>query len=326
MSEFHVEVVRLGAIEKHPNADSLSITQVHGGYPVILRTGQFGEGDLATYVPIDALVPTDREPFTFLRNGTRARERIKAKRLRGVFSMGLLVAAPEGAQEGDDVREALGVEKWEPAVEIVGTSALAESPPSGPQIPVYDLEGLRKFRWMLTPGEEVVVTEKIHGANARFFHDGERLWAGSRTQWKREDSDGLWWPVARSLETALCTIGPNFVVFGEVYGQVQDLKYGVKEGAKFAAFDILNRITGTWLNWRAFRDACEVFGIPMVPVLYEGEWHDGIADMAEGPSTLAPHVREGIVVKPTIERRDPRHGRVCLKLAGQGYLLRKEAA
>lgn len=29
MSEFHVEVVRVGKVEKHPNADSLSITKVY---------------------------------------------------------------------------------------------------------------------------------------------------------------------------------------------------------------------------------------------------------------------------------------------------------
>lgn len=38
MSEFHVEVVRVGPVTKHPNADTLSITNIHGGYPVIMRT------------------------------------------------------------------------------------------------------------------------------------------------------------------------------------------------------------------------------------------------------------------------------------------------
>lgn len=34
MTEFHVEVVRIGSIEKHPGADTLSVTNIHGGYPV----------------------------------------------------------------------------------------------------------------------------------------------------------------------------------------------------------------------------------------------------------------------------------------------------
>lgn len=39
----------------------------------------------------------------------------------------------------------------------------------------------------------------------------------------------------------------------------------------------------------------------------------------------ADHVREGFVVKPIRERQDPRLGRVFLKMAGEGYLLRKGA-
>jgi hypothetical protein len=49
MSEFRVQVVQLGPIEKHPNADTLSCTEVDG-YPVIFRTGDYAEGDLAVYL------------------------------------------------------------------------------------------------------------------------------------------------------------------------------------------------------------------------------------------------------------------------------------
>jgi hypothetical protein len=45
MSEFIVTVVRVGPIEKHPNADMLSITKVFD-YPVVIRTGEFRAGDL----------------------------------------------------------------------------------------------------------------------------------------------------------------------------------------------------------------------------------------------------------------------------------------
>ena len=73
MSEFHIEVVRLGPISKHPDADSLSITSVYGdpitgegGYPCIMKTGTFNEGDLVTYVPVDSMAPLDNPHFEFL--------------------------------------------------------------------------------------------------------------------------------------------------------------------------------------------------------------------------------------------------------------------
>ncbi len=37
------------------------------------------------------------------------------------------------------------------------------------------------------------------------------------------------------------------------------------------------------------------------------------------------HVREGVVVKPLVERWDQEVGRVFLKQPGEGYLLRKGA-
>ena len=56
MSREHtIEVVRLGPVRPHGNADSLDITDVHGGYPCVVKRGSFSEGDLAAYVPIDSI-------------------------------------------------------------------------------------------------------------------------------------------------------------------------------------------------------------------------------------------------------------------------------
>jgi len=321
MSEFHVEVVRIGPVVKHPNADTLSITKIHGGYPVIVRTGDYREGDCAVYVPVDAVVPTSAPPFAFLATAGRTAERIKAKRLRGVFSTGLLVPAPNGSVLGSDMAEALGVTKYEPPDNLT-MGADAEPGPPGPQIPVYDIEGLRKYGHLLAEGEPVVITEKLHGANARVFHDGTRLWVGSRVQWKRKEGDGLWWPAVEQYAEALAR-HPNMVVYGEVFGQVQDLKYGVTRGARFAAFDVWKREDGTWLDSSdalRFQADC---GMTPVPPLYVGQWSAGLASHAEGRSTLADHVREGFVVKPEKERRSDEIGRVILKLHGEGYLTRK---
>ena len=61
-----------------------------------------------------------------------------------------------------------------------------------------------------------------------------------------------------------------------------------------------------------------------MPTLYVGPWlgFDAHKDLAEGKSTIAGHVREGFVVKPTKERYADRFGRVILKLVGEGYNLR----
>jgi hypothetical protein len=64
----------------------------------------------------------------------------------------------------------------------------------------------------------------------------------------------------------------------------------------------------------------------MVPVLYRGPWSAALASHAEGKSIVATasHIREGFVVRPTMERWDERVQRVILKLIGEEYLLRKD--
>lgn len=318
MTEFRIEVVRLGPVEKHPNADSLSITQIHGGYPCIFKTGDFIEGDLAVYVPIDAVVPENSERFAFL-NGRR---RIKAVRLRGIFSMGLLTPIEPGWIEGQDVREALGIEKYEPTMEL-DTGGDNEVDLVG--WPTYtDIEDYRRHKGVLQLDEDVVLTEKIHGANARYLHDGLRLWCGSRTNTKRDKPKSIWWAAARQLNLVerLAAV-PNIVVFGEVFGQVQDLKYGEK-GVAFCAFDAMDLKSRTYLDYGDFIGLMAELDLPTVPELYRGPWTLELLALAEGKTTLsAEHIREGFVVRPTKERY-AHMGRVILKVIGEGYLLRKE--
>lgn len=321
-SEAAVSVIRINEIEKHQNADSLGVVMVHGGYPVCVRLGDWAPGDLAAYVPVDSVVDKSRPEFSFLE-----KPRIRAKRLRGVFSMGLLVPAPAGAQEGDDVTEAMGVTHWDPEAERgsgVKNAGEDEPGPVGWLFPTYtDIEPLRRHRNVLTPGEEVVVTEKIHGANARFAHDGERLWVGSRSRIKRHDDANTWWQIAEALD--LCTRLQAFcrlVFFGEVFGKVQDLHYGVN-GVDLRIFDVFDGEAGRYLDHDAAREAAAQCGLLWVPTLYRGPWApERVSEWAEGPSTIADHVREGFVVKPTRERV-AHMGRVILKMHGEGYLTRK---
>ncbi len=192
MSEFHVAVVRVGPAEKHPGADRLEMTRVND-YPVLFLSGQFREGDLAVYVPVDAVVPLDDPRWTFLDGHCR----IKARRLRGVFSCGLLTELPARPpnpslecpsdrpwQVGDNAAEALGIVRYEPP-DPASTGGENEKNPGF--LPVYpDIDGLRRYPQLLEVGEPVVLLEKIHGCNARYCFKEGRLWCGSHHQIKRQ--------------------------------------------------------------------------------------------------------------------------------------------
>lgn len=325
MSEFHVEVVEVKKVQKHPNADSLSVARVNGDYPVIFKTGTYEEGGKAVYVPVDSLVPVDNDLFSFISSDTSKKHRIKAKKLRGIFSMGLLVPADPSWPVGQNVQEELQIDKYEPPVR--GVNMNGGEIDDGPSfMPTYtDMESLRRHDWIIKEDEPVVITEKIHGANARFvFCDGE-LHVGSNKLFRKRNDTNPWWRAAYQydLEEKLKKY-PGYGLYGELFGAVQDLRYGAKnDELRLSFFDVMDK-DGRYLDYADFVEFYSEIGLPTVPVLYRGPWKAELKSLAEGKSCLADHVREGIVVKPMRERWDDRGGRAIAKLVGESYLLRKE--
>ena len=325
MSEFHVEVVQIDDIRTHPNADQLSIAVVKG-YPVVIRKDSFKIGDKAVHVPIDAQVPLNHPLFSFLLNKDKPKEfeRVKAKKLRGTFSMGLLVPANLEWEVGRNVQEELGVTKYEPPLPMVMGG---ENEPDPGFLPQYtDIEGLRKFENLLAVGEEVALTEKTHGTNCRFIFNDGRLWVGSHHCIKRKSDTQMLWKLAEryNLEAKLSEM-PGIAIYGEAYGSVQDLKYGCAPGeVKLLLFDALDIQTRTYKDYDEFKAIALKLGIPTAPELYRGSWSPDLRSHGEGLTTLgAKHVREGFVVRPVKERFSMElGGRLVLKYPGEGYFLR----
>ncbi len=318
-STHRVEVIRIGEIEKHPNADSLGIVRIYG-YTCCVRLGDFQPGDLAAYIIPDSVVP-ETPVFAFLKE----QRRIKVKRLRGVYSQGLLIKPPEGAREGDDVAAVLGVTRYEPPF-ATRTGGAAERGPDF-SCPKYDVESWHRYKALLVAGEEVAVTEKIHGASARYTWANDRLYCGSRVQWLLEASDNLWWAAAAANPWIEAFVGshPGRVLYGEVFGRVQDLRYGAPPGGKprFLAFDIFNPQAGGWEPWASLEQA-----LPpehRVPVIHVGPYSETeVVELSRGKSLVpgADHIREGAVVQPLRERFDAEIGRVKLKVVSDEYLER----
>jgi RNA ligase (TIGR02306 family) len=339
-SEHNCAVVQLGQMLPHPNADTLDITMVHGGYPCIVKKGSLIEGDLAIYIPVDNLLPL-AGPFTFLERLKQGkdyigdgviRHRLKSIRLRGTFSMGLLLPLSEidsSLKVGEDVTDLLEIIKYEPPE----PTGMGEDEKDPGFLPCYDIEGLRRWQHLLVNGEQVVITEKIHGENARFAWQDGRLWCASRTRFKKFDSHTSWTNVARRLElsdrfanAANGDLNYPYAIYGEVYGGgAQALSYGVQRGQRdLAIFDILEIKTRRWLNYDQVCEVANNLGLNTVPLLFGGKW-EGIEthkSLAEGSTTIGgvTHLREGFVVKPIKERISQEIGRVILKLHGEGWL------
>jgi RNA ligase (TIGR02306 family) len=326
MPEFKCEVVKVGPLLKHPNADTLSMTNVWS-YPVLIKNGEIAEGDLAVYIPIDAVCPTDNPKFSFLGNHPR----IKAKKLRGVFSMGMLMKADPDMKEGDDAAPVWGIKKYEEQDVAVSHNGNLKTGGDCESVPFfyenYDVDHGRKYgKVTFKEGEEVVITEKIHGCNSRFVYYEGRLYAGSHNTWKKPDEANMWWKVAKQydLERKLARF-PKLIFYGETFGWVQDLRYDHKQGeVSFNVFDIFDLETGKWLDWQNVVNFCNMLDLPMVPVLYQGPWADWLPNSyMNGNSMRGNNMREGIVVAPVVERFDMYCGRPKLKYVSEAYLLRQ---
>jgi RNA ligase (TIGR02306 family) len=329
ITEWNPQVVKILKAIPHPSADALDVVTVLNDYPVVVEKGEYKVDDLAGYLPIDTIVP-DIQEFHFLcPTSTLKYEEdgvvknkpggsmfpvgsvpekyrvIKAKRLRGIYSQGMLVPPPPGAKEADSLVEILGLKKLEEKEEenLGCGGGEYEDPPAGLYVPHYDVVGIRRFLECLREGEEVVLTEKLHGSNAAFAHDGARLWVKSRNYFKKRNAADLWWSVARrnDLERKLAAV-PNLVVFGEIYGLNPGFRYdmellGGKNTPRVRFFDVWDPAAGHFRDFDARAALLDRLGLDPVPVLYRGPWlgRDAMYAYAEGKTTLGggKHVREG---------------------------------
>lgn len=368
MATFEAKVVRL-TIEDHPNADVLELARV-GDYLSIVPIGKFKTGDLGVYIPEQAVLP--EWLITELGLGGKlagnAKNRVKAIKLRKILSQGLIypvwvdgfagnnyvsgeeVCDRQFVNEGDDVTEFLGITKYEPPIP---THMSGEVSNLFGYTVGYDVENIKRFPDVFNAGEEVAITEKLHGTWCCFgFHpevgvvvtskglSGKGLAfkfneANERNLYVKayentRDSEGLSvmdrWLLANYFDTD--KVEPIYIL-GEIFGQgVQDLTYGLTK-PQFRGFDVYIGTPGSgrYLN---FEDKFELFtylGIDMVPVLYVGPFCQAVVDdFTNGKETISgseANIREGIVIIPTLERREDELGRVMLKSVSDAYLLRK---
>jgi hypothetical protein len=251
MSTHAVSIVEIPEILPHENADRLGIVTV-GGWSCVVAKDQFKAGDRAVYVEPDYVVPLSRPEFSFLAKGKegKSEHRMKAVRLRGRLSFGLLIPVPEDCAElpaGACVMERLGIRSlW--------TRAMLES------------------------------------------DQAPRL-------------------------ADLCKACPDVVFYGEVFGPVQELRYGLKE-PEFAIFAACDR--GEWWWSEKLFSALAKFDVREAPALFRGAYDRAmIAALAERDTCIgsAPkgHMMEGVVIVAEPPRRDPNIGRVALKLISNRY-------
>ena len=365
MSTFSVQIKRIRAIEPHPNADAIELAVVDG-YRSVVRKGALSAGDLVAYIPEQAVLPEGvlRE-LGMWDDGKNCGKlsgkegnRVKAIKLRGELSQGLIYAMSDVA-EGDDVTERLGITKYEPPIPVHLAGEVFNI--GAENTIAFDVENWKSWPDVIQEGEDVIITEKLHGTftgvmvlpvgethpeafgkhkNILIFSKGLGA-KGLVFKNNERNKDNIYVRATRGLVANIDTLiescyadGLSFrsqraaFFLGETYGKgVQDLHYGEALGFRmFAAGEGNRRDSIKYDDWHTLSEiVCPDVGVETVPVLYKGPFSVELArELAKGKTTLgADHIREGIVITPAIERQHPKLGRVCLKMVSDQYLTRK---
>ena len=349
MSIFAATIERIAAIWEHPNADRLELARLASmTYQFVIGKGDYHVGDLVVYFPVDSLLPSAiSEPLGL--SGKLAgseKNRVKTIKLRGVISQGVVaplrVVLPGWNEssvylEGQDVTELLGVTKYEPPLLIGSEGALGRMPPL---VSVYDIEGAERFateaeRYLM--GGPVLISEKLEGSHfsASLYTAGAVVVCRRRYSISPEHG---WYKVAeqsgllaklpemkKAAEANLGHLAEVITVRGEIVGPGIQGNYYKLPTLTLYVFEI--EVDGQPVNAELYMQLIHDFDLLHAPILDAGHplraWlgERALADASNGKSLLNPAaLREGVVIRPMVEQRDERLGRVILKQRSPDYL------
>jgi RNA ligase (TIGR02306 family) len=346
-------VTEVKAIE---GADNIELCVV-GGWNSIVKKGEYTVGDYVVVATTDAVIPQNISDAIGVTNYLRKGQRVRTVKLRGIYSECLIIPfdiLPQMKQQyasdigyfwnaGEDLMEILGIFKYEPPTRQIQLS-------SGKKIRYransnfhvyYKFPNLKNVVGLFTEEDEVQITRKLHGTNARYgivkktklslwgkvkrFFGNE--WVeyeyvyGSHNVEKGSDSQGfystdVWKTIAEQydIKSKLWEmahkfgkdgIGKGITIYGEIYGAgiQKNYDYGLTE-MEFNLFDVTvdNEYQPTSITeWIA-----KYLELPHVPVLYVGPWSQEIQDKFVFNNfiegTKVPH--EGIVIKHVNGKRN----------------------
>ena len=336
----------IGEVKPIVGADNIEQVLV-GGWNAITKKGEYQVDDLVVVATTDAVIPQSLSDLMEVTNYLRKGQRVRTVKLRGVYSECLIIPMSyvakskmgrEGYVDGQDMMSILGVTKYEPPIKTVQLSVGGRKIKyhQNPNFKVYyKFPNQNNVPDMFSEEDEVVITRKLHGTNARYgivrkkklslwdrvkmFFGNE--WAGfdyvlgSHNVEKGSDSQGfydtnvweevaikynirqkLWDHVKDTYEPFDLTEG--VVIYGEIYGAgiQKNYEYGLTD-VKFAGFDV--EVDGVYQPYANEFIHFSCLDLPRVQLLYTGLWdkekQDKFVFNNNIEGTKVPH--EGIVVK-----------------------------
>ena len=313
---------RIDNIEPIEGADKIVCATVGGWKLVTAIDNGFKIGDLVVYCEIDSWIPTKVAPFltkpghfpkTY--NGVEG-EKLRTIKLRGQISQGLIMPIEKcievcgcwsSLEEGTDVTEWLGIQKWEAPLSAQLAGQARGNFPS--QIAKTDQERIQNLTREFNNGklqvETYEVQEKCEGSSCTVYLLDD-FGVCSRNLDLKETEGNSFWDIARAIgaEEKLRAFGQPIAIQGELIGPgIQDNIYKLTKH-EFRLFDVqLPNEGGRYMDPEERRAFAAEMGFMEAPLI-DAEWSFGdmtiedVIKMADGKSLINPNVnREGLVFK-----------------------------
>jgi len=319
-------ITKVNEIKAIEGADAIELAVV-GGWNAITKKGEYKVGDEAIIATTDAVIPETLSDEIGVTNYLRKGNRVRTVKLRGVYSECLIIPhkylhgrttmGDFDLKEGSDCMDIFGITKYEPPVKQIQLA-------SGRKIKYrdnqnfhiyYKFPNLKNVSGMFTEEDEVQITRKIHGTNARYgivkksklsFWDRVKQFIGLSNEWigyefvygshnceKGSDSQGfystdVWRNIyekykiktklwERAMSIGIDSVGSGLVLYGEIYGAgiQKNYEYGLDD-IKFAGFDIT--VDGKYLSTETTEIVMDLLDLPHVEILYDGSWSQEVQD------------------------------------------------
>lgn len=281
-------IAKINEIKKIEGADNIELAIV-GGWNCIIKKDEYNVGDLVGCATTDAVIPQDLSDEMNVTNYLRKGQRVRTVKLRGVYSECLIIPlqylvkrakSVKNAKEGDDLMDSLGIFKYEPPVKNIQLASGKKVRYSeNPNFHVYyKFPNIKNVAGIFTEADDVQITRKIHGTNARYgivkknklsFIDKIKKFFRIADEWidyefvvgshnveKGSDSQGFYdtnvwynmrdkydiknklWTYVKNNETPE-SIGHGLVIYGEIYGAGIQKNYEYGlKDIEFVAFDV----------------------------------------------------------------------------------------
>ena len=338
MSTFAVTLESIGSLKPIKGADRIEIATLAGmDFQFVVGKGQYQVGEKVLYIPVDSILPPKLiEDLGLVGKLAGAdHNRVKTVVLRGAYSQGLVISPTYAPSTTENIAEYLGITKWDPPPNEVKDGILM---PLMDGQSMYDLESADRYVDLaeLLMDQPVFITEKLEGENGwvRALPDGTyTVGMRSNTIHLKEGVPNRFheaFKVNRMVELALKLAkkyNDRVITYGEFIGPGCGVgNYYDLDRVRTPIFCI--KVGMRWLTPEEFLQAQLNFVEP-APILQmpDGttlrEWLNGktVKEASNGMSLINPSKRrEGIVIKPLVELRDDRIGRLVLKQRSPAYL------